>query len=111
MPVELREHTTGAAVFPSSDHFPLGQPYGRVDATPAPASPVRPFGLALAVQPQTCISFDPDTLGYDTTQQIGLIRDGQDMVPLSKHTDGQTNTQTNADGHGGVDSDTDHRED
>ena len=33
------------------------------------------------------------------------------MVPMSKHTDGTTNTQTNADGQSGPDSDTDHRED
>ena len=108
--MELHEHATGVTIFPSSDHFPLGQPFGWVDTTASPASPARPFGLSLAVQTRASL-LDMDALGYDTDQQIGLILDGEDMVPLSRHTDGQTNTQTNSDGHGGVDSDTDQRED
>ena len=102
----------GAVMFPSSDHFPLGHAYGRVDAAPCPASSVRPFGLTLAVA-RSGVAFDPDQLGYDDERQIGLIRDGEHMVPLSKHTDGQTNTIT--DGGDGQktnqDSDTDWRED
>ncbi|MGI9002396.1 MAG: putative ATP-grasp-modified RiPP [Pseudonocardia sp.] len=82
-----------------------------MDAAPGPASPFRPFGLTLAVPPRTNVRFNPDSLGYDEVRQIGLIRDGTAMVPLSRHTDGATNTQTNADGQGGPDSDTDHRED
>lgn len=109
--MESHEYPTGAVTFPTSDHFPLGRAYGRIDATPAPPSEVRPFGLTLAVHPRTSIRFDPAELGYDDVRQIGLIRDGGEMVPLSKHTDGTTNTQTDADGHGGRDSDTDHRED
>lgn len=111
MCAELYERSMDTGVFPSSDHFPLGRAYGRVDAMPAPASALRPFGLTLAVPPRMNIRFDPADLGYDDVRQIGLIRDGAAMVPLSKHTDGTTNTQTNADGQGGPDSDTDHRED
>jgi putative ATP-grasp target RiPP len=100
-------------MFPSSDHFPLGRAYGRVDTAPAPASAVRPFGLTLAVAPRTVIRVDPAELGYDRDAQVGLIRDGAAMVPLSKHTDGQTGTVTQGgDGQGtNRDSDTDHRED
>ncbi len=108
---ELSERPKGVDVFPSSDHFPLGRPYGRVDTNLAPASSLRPFGLTLAVPPRTNVWFDPAGLCYDDVRQIGLIRDGTAMVPLSRHTDGATNTQTNADGQGGPDSDTDHRED
>ncbi|MBV9010918.1 MAG: putative ATP-grasp-modified RiPP [Pseudonocardiales bacterium] len=97
-------------LFPASDHFPLGRAYGCVQATPCPASGVRPFGLTLAVAP-SAVRFDPGELGYDDIRQVGLIRDGREMVPLARHTDGQTNTLTNADGHGGYDSDTDWRED
>lgn len=111
MPVDLRERPTGVGVFPSADQFPLGRAYGRVDTEPAPASAVRPFGLTLAVQPRKNIRFDPAELGYDEVRQIGLIRDGGVMVPMSKHTDGTTNTQTNVDGRSGPDSDTDVRED
>lgn len=109
--MESHDCPTRAGMFPASDHFPLGRPYGRIDTTPAPPSGVRPFGLTLAVAPRLNIRFDPGELGYDNARQIGLIRDGGDMVPLSKHTDGTTSTQTNADGHGGRDLDTDHRED
>jgi putative ATP-grasp target RiPP len=109
--VESHDCSTGAVMFPASDHFPLGRAYGRIDATPVPPSEVRPFGLTLAVQPRTSIRFNPDELEYDDVRQIGLICDGEEMVPLSKHTDGTTSTQTNSDGHGGRDSDTDHRED
>jgi putative ATP-grasp target RiPP len=111
MPVEPRERPTGTGVFPSADHFPLGRPYGCMDAEPAAASAVRPFGLTLAVRPRKNIRFNPDELGYDVVGQIGLIRDGDVMVPMSRHTDGTTKTQTNADGQSGPDSDTDVRED
>jgi len=52
-------------------------------------------------------------LGYDEYAQVGLIWDGDTMVPLSRHTDGQTNTVTQGgDGQNtNRDSDTDHRED
>ncbi len=110
--MKSREHPTGAVLCPTSDHFPLGRAYGRIDATPAPASDLRPFGLTLAVQPATSVRLDPAELGHDDVRKIGLIREGgKEMVPLSKHSDGSTSTLTDADGHGGRDSDTDHRED
>ncbi|MGH4017252.1 MAG: putative ATP-grasp-modified RiPP [Pseudonocardiaceae bacterium] len=109
--MKLHDGAAGAVMFPSSDHFPLGHAYGRVNGTPAPASALRPFGLTLAVPSRTSVRINPAELGYDDARQIGLIRDGEKMVPLSKHTDGPTNTQTNSDGQGGYDSDTDHRED
>ncbi|MGQ0778666.1 MAG: putative ATP-grasp-modified RiPP [Pseudonocardiales bacterium] len=74
---------------------------------------MRPFGLTLAVSPSTVTRVDPTELGYDEDAQRGLIRDGADMVPLSRHTDGKTSTVTQG-GDGQTtnrDSDTDHRED
>ncbi|MGH3811740.1 MAG: putative ATP-grasp-modified RiPP [Pseudonocardiaceae bacterium] len=76
-------------------------------------SVARPFGLTLAVPASIVCCVDPAELGYDEDAQVGLIRDGADMVPLSKHTDGQTSTVTQG-GDGQTtnkDSDTDHRED
>ncbi|MFD2419606.1 putative ATP-grasp-modified RiPP [Amycolatopsis pigmentata] len=91
---------------------PPRPPLGEVQATPEPATEVRPFGLRPAVPPRVISSLDIDSLGYDDEAQVGLVRcDGAGMVPLARHTDGQTNTQTDADGHQGNDSDTDHRED
>jgi len=63
------------------------------------------------VKPTTSTRFDPDALSYDPERQIGLVREGDALVPLMRHTDGQTSTTTNADGHNRPDSDTDHRED
>lgn len=102
---------TGA--FPSSDHFPLGRPYGAVHPVPEPPSPVRPFGLTLAVPPKTVTTVNPAEISYDEDAQVGLVRDGDVFVPLSKHTDGQTNTITDGgDGQtSSQDSDTDQRED
>ncbi len=111
MPVELPKCPTGAALFPSSDHFPLGRAYGRMDTTAQPASAVRPFGLTLAVPPRRVTRLNPADLSYDEDEQVGLIRDGDELVRMGRHSDGQTNTQTNNDGHGGLDSDTDWRED
>lgn len=111
MSVKLHDDATSAVIFPLSDHFPLGHAYGRVNAMPAPVSDLRPFGLTLAVLSRTSARVNPTELGYDDIYQIGLIRDGEKMVPLSRHTDGSTNTQTNSDGQGGYDSDTDYRED
>lgn len=102
-----------AGLFPSSDHFPLGRAYGRIDTTPELASVARPFGLTLAVPASMMNCVDPAELSYDEDAQVGLIRHGAEMVPLSKHTDGQTSTVTQG-GDGQTtnkDSDTDHRED
>lgn len=110
---ESHGHPVNGGVFPSSDHFPLGRAYGRIDTTPQPASVVCPFGLTLAVPAHTVSRVDPAELGYDEDAQVGLIRDGAEMMPLSKHTDGQTNTVTQG-GDGQTtnkDSDTDYRED
>ena len=100
-------------MFPLSDHFPLGRPFSVVAAESAPPSSVRPFGLTTATAPRRVTVVDRGDIGYDSTAQVGLIRSGGVMVPLSKHTDGQTNTVTQGgDGHGSNrDSDTDYRED
>ncbi|WP_034592505.1 putative ATP-grasp-modified RiPP [Hamadaea tsunoensis] len=49
---------------------------------------------------------------YDPTQQINLVRDGEVMVPVLKHTSGTTATNTaSQDNSGGADRDQDQRED
>lgn len=79
-----------------------------------PPSPVRPFGLTVAVPPRTVTTVNPAKITYDDMTQIGMLHDGDDtLVPLSRHTDGSTNTVT--DGGDGQntnrDADSDHRED
>jgi putative ATP-grasp target RiPP len=98
--------------FPSSDHLPLGR-------TAAPIlgdegrSTARPFGLGLAVRARDVVTVDRGGFEYDVHRQIGWIQDGDGRVPLSKHTDGKTNTVTDGgDGQNtNKDSDTDQRED
>lgn len=112
-PATSHEYSAGAGAFPSSDHFPLGRPFGCLDSTPEPPSAVRPFGLTLAVVPSAVTQVEPAQLGYDEDAQVGLIREGGCMVPLSRHTTGQTATITDGgDGQNtNQDSDTDQRED
>lgn len=113
MPADSHDRSIQPGTFPSSDHFPLGRAYGHVESTPEPPSAARPFGLTHTVAPVTMAVVDPAALSYDDETQVGLIRQGARMVPLSRHTTGQTNTVTQGgDGHGtNQDSDTDHRED
>ncbi|GAB3483632.1 putative ATP-grasp-modified RiPP [Amycolatopsis cihanbeyliensis] len=114
MPVHQHERPTETGAFPSSGHFPLGRRFGMVDTAPEPASPVRPFGLTLGTRPRQVTPLNPADIGYDEDAQMGLMRDdGGQLVPMSRHTDGQTNTVTDGgDGrYTNKDSDTDHRED
>lgn len=112
-PVPSHERSAAAGAFPSSDQLPLGRPFGCLESAPEPPSSVRPFGLTLAVAPSAVIQVEPARLGYDEDAQLGLIREGGCMIPLSRHTTGQTATITDGgDGQNtNQDSDTDQRED
>jgi putative ATP-grasp target RiPP len=102
-----------ATAFPINRQLPLGKPYGVDSVESEPPTSHRPFGLTLATKSTPSVTIDLTSLCYDSEQQIGLIRDGERMVPFSKHTDGQTSTITDGgDGQNtNKDSDTDHRED
>jgi putative ATP-grasp target RiPP len=95
-----------------TEMVPLGRPFGLLSTSEDITDPESlPFGLRLAVEvPATSIG-ELAAFGYDTDQQIGTVRDGDQVVPLLRHTTGQTRTTTNPDRHRGPDSDTDHRED
>lgn len=107
---------TRSGAFPSSASFPLGRALGVISGSvPQRASRVRPFGLTLAAEPQPGVRLDPREISYDSVRQIGLVRDGDLLVPLSKHSTGTTSSVT--DGGDGAskesarDSDTDATED
>ena len=104
-------HRTTA--FSRSDHLPLGSRFGRLATSPEPPSPARPFGLRLAEPPRQITDVDTGAFRYDHDRQIGTMYDADTatVIELARHTDGQTGTVTNTDGHQGRDSDTDHRED
>lgn len=75
---------------------------------------VVPFGLAVAARhPILIADVDVTTLVFDPDRQIMLVRDGdaEELVPWCKHSTGQTTTNSNTDGHGGNETDTDHTED
>lgn len=67
------QQSPAAGVFPSSDHFPLGRAYGAVDSVIEPPSPVRPFGLTLAVARKAVTTVNHTEISYDEDKQIGLI--------------------------------------
>lgn len=113
MSTERQDRRSGSEAFAVADHLPLGRPFGVVESAPEPASRARPFGLSLADPPGPGVRLDPAELGYDEDAQVGLIRDGADMAPLSRHTTGWTSTVTQG-GDGQTtnrDSDSDARED
>lgn len=100
-------------LYPNSDAFALGSPFGLLDASSQGSEPEAvPFGLRRAVFAQMVEMGDLSAYGFDHDQQIGTILDETGaVVPLLRHTTGATRTTTNPDGHRGPDSDSDHRED
>lgn len=98
-------------LFPRADHFVLGAPFGQVPTGRGAPTAWRPFGLTTSALPRTVIDLPLDAITYDEIRQIALVHSPSGAIPLAKHTDGVTNTQTNVDGQRGPDSDTDHRED
>lgn len=99
-------------LYPISGLFPLGRPFGLLPASEEMCPPeVLPFGLRRAVVSKAVPIGHLAAYGYDHDRQIGTVRDGDTVLPLMRHTTGQTRTSTNPDGQRGPDSDTDHRED
>lgn len=100
-------------LYPYSGAFALGRPFGLLDTCGAvTAAEVLPFGLRRAVVALAVAVGDLSTYGFDHERQIGTVVDADGVVvPLLKHTTGQTRTTTNPDGRKGPDSDTDQRED
>lgn len=99
-------------LYPVSGQFPLGRPFGLLPAgTDSTPSEVLPFGLRLAVSTPAIGVGDLSQYGYDHDQQIGVAHTVDGIIPLARHTNGQTRTVTQPDGHRGPDSDQDVRED
>jgi len=97
---------------PARGLFALGRPFGLLPVSEEVCDAVAmPFGLCHAVESTMVPIGDLSAYGYDAGRQIGVVHDGDRVVPLLRHTTGQTRTTTNPDGHEGADSDTDYRED
>lgn len=111
-PADATRASEADPLHPASGLFPLGRPFGLLPESDevCPAE-LLPFGLRRAVVGKAVPVGDLSAYDYDHDQQIGTVRDGDTVLPLMRHTTGQTSTTTNADGHKGPDSDTDHRED
>jgi putative ATP-grasp target RiPP len=100
------------AIHRAAEQFALGRPYGLLPPPKdAGGGGALPFGLRHAVVSTPTPMPDLSAYGFDHDQQIGTVREGNQVVPLLRHTTGQTRTSTNPDGHRGPDSDTDRRED
>jgi putative ATP-grasp target RiPP len=100
-------------LYPNSGAFGLGRPFGLLETSSGATTPEAvPFGLRRAVLAPSVGVGDLSMYGYDHDRQIGTVVDTDGaVVPLLRHTTGQTKTTTNPDGHKGPDSDTDQRED
>jgi putative ATP-grasp target RiPP len=65
-----------------------------------------PFGIKCAVSADT-IDVDLPSVSYDSTRQIAVIIDGDDILPAMRHTSTRTKTTTASQDRKGNDSDTD----
>lgn len=99
-------------LYPAAAQFPLGRPFGLLAPSDPEAGPeLVPFGLRQAVETPAAPIGDPASYGYDHDRQVGVVFDGERLLPLLKHTTGKTNTVTHPDGAVPRDSDDDYRED
>lgn len=100
-------------LYPNSGAFGLGRPFGLLDVSEEVTAPAAvPFGLRRAMVAPAAEIGNLSAYRFDHDRQIGtVVGDDGVVVPLLRHTTGQTRTTTNPDGHKGPDSDTDQRED
>lgn len=96
-------------LYPAADVLPSGRRHDLVTTTDAvPSDPeVRPFGLRFATADVPVVSVDVAGVRYDPQRQVNVDPAGS---PMCRHTTGKTSTRT-SDGHQGMDSDDDVRED
>jgi putative ATP-grasp target RiPP len=69
------------------------------------------FGLRHARTPTPAAQLDWAAVGYDEDSQLGVFRDGDAVVPLCRHSTGQTGTSTASSDSSPGDSDKDATED
>jgi putative ATP-grasp target RiPP len=95
----------------TADQFPLGAIAGinEIDARGPSGPDTRPFGLRYATDPNhpSNDSLDVAEQGYDVDRQIAVVRDGDSIVPVFKHTSNRTSTTTSDSDRRGPDSDSD----
>jgi putative ATP-grasp target RiPP len=90
--------------------FPLGATAGRDSVSGGDVIGNRvPFGLRYLAEPDggAACEVDWDAVLFDESAQISMMPDGAGVVPLFKHTSGQTSTTTNAQDRQSSDSDSD----
>jgi putative ATP-grasp target RiPP len=97
--------------FGPTHHFPLGKKAGAITVSaewPEDRAP-RPFGLRFLADPvpDSRGALDWTAVEYDPQRQIAVIRDGDALTPVFKHTNNQTTTTTGVDDRKAPDSDTD----
>lgn len=93
------------------EQFPLGRPLGLLEATTdTPTEPTeRPFGLrfATAHRPGSVVELDTSALHYDRATQTTMIREGETLSPVFKHTSDKTKTSTGSHDRDAADNDED----
>lgn len=107
-------HVKSRAIWRSQDMFPLGAATGQPVAKCSElAEDWRPFGLRYLVDPDPGANCDLDlaSVRFDDAAQIAMVIGEFGMVPVFKHTSGQTSTTTNVQDRKASDSDTDYEQD
>jgi putative ATP-grasp target RiPP len=101
------------AIWRSQDVFPLGTPAGQPSASGGTGGETIPFGLRYLTDPDAGAVSDVDfgSVSFDEDAQISMVRGRAGLVPLFKHTSGQTSTTMNAQDRKTSDSDTDTEQD
>jgi putative ATP-grasp target RiPP len=99
-------------LYPSTTGFPLGRPVLPVQDMTLEADKVTvPLALRYAVAPVQVAILDLEGVGYDEQRQIGVVRQGDVLIPLLKHSTGWTMTNTARRDAQPGDSDRDYTED
>lgn len=101
-------------IWQPQDMFPLGAVASQPVAKRGVAAEAwRPFGLRYLVDPDPGANCDLDqaSVRFDDAAQIAMVSVESGMVPVFKHTSGQTSTTTNVQDRKASDSDADHEQD
>ncbi|MBV9141847.1 MAG: putative ATP-grasp-modified RiPP [Pseudonocardiales bacterium] len=100
------------SLFPATTGFPLGRPVLPAQDTTVKAGKVTvPLALRYAVVPAQVEILDLEEVGYDEERQIGVVRQGDVLIPLLRRSIEFTATDTAKRGGQPDDTDRDYTED
>lgn len=110
---EVRRQMKSSAIWQPQDMFPLAAVTSQPFANGEHSENIIPFGLRYLVDPDPSSNCDLDLalVRFDDAAQMAVVSSESDMVPVFKHTSGQTSTTTNVHDRKASDSDSDYEQD